>query len=452
MNKPVRISGLSSPRFVLNSVVLTSLLFAPMMLGAKTPASASLTNSPKAVLDEAWQIVNREYVDGTFNHVDWQAVRQSLLGQEYSSAEEAYAALRQELRRLDDPYTRFLNPQQYAELTDQTSGEVSGIGVQVRRDAQTGEILIVSTLEGSPAAQAGIRAGDRLLMVDGQSTERLSVEGVSRLIRGEDGSQITLTISRDGGSPRTIILTRSRIELATVVSTVKQQNGTQIGYIRLTEFNAHASEQMQAAITSLLTEGVEGFVLDLRGNPGGLLQASIEISRMWLQRGAIVRTVDREGASEEVSANRTALTQLPLAVLVDGYSASSSEILTGALRDNNRAMVIGTTTYGKALVQSLHSLSDGSGLAVTVAHYYTPNGTDISRKGITPDIEVDLTEAQRRDLRNDPSLLGTASDPQYTRAMATLEATILARRQTGGTSATEVVPSSSEPRQVGGLL
>jgi carboxyl-terminal processing protease len=185
---------------------------------------------------------------------------------------------------------------------------------------------------------------------------------------------------------------------------------------------------MATAINNLVDAGVQGFVLDLRGNPGGLLMASIDISRMWLQHGPIVRTLDRSGNNEAISANRTALTNLPLTVLVDGRSASSSEILTGALRDNDRATVVGTTTYGKALVQSLHPLSDGSGITVTVAHYYTPDGTDISTRGITPDVTVDLSDRQRRELFSNPSLLGTDADTQYLRAAEVLEQTILARQ------------------------
>jgi carboxyl-terminal processing protease len=208
--------------------------------------------------------------------------------------------------------------------------------------------------------------------------------------------------------------------LPTVRYSLKQENNRRIGYIRLNEFSSHASEQMQRAIRDLASKKVDGFVLDLRGNPGGLLQSSIEISRMWMDRGSIVRTVDRKGKSEQVSANRTALTNLPLVVLVDGNSASSSEILTGALMDNKRATVVGATTFGKALVQSVHSLSDGSGLAVTIAHYYTPKGTDISKRGIDPDIKVELTESDRARLSANPRLIATPSDPQYARAVATL--------------------------------
>ena len=392
-----------------------------------------LEDSPKVVIDEAWQIINREYVDGSFNQTDWQATRQDLLGREYSSQEAAYAALRAALRRLNDPYTRFLSPAEYTDLTDQTSGEVSGIGVSLERNSQTGAVLVIGVSSGSPAERSGVIVGDRILVIDGQGTERLTVEGVQQQLRGSEGSQVTLTVSRNGGAPRTIILTRAVMELPTVEYSQKTVGGRPIGYIRLIEFNANASTQMATAIRTLSEAGVEGFVLDLRGNPGGLLMASIDISRMWLQHGPIVRTLDRSGNDEAISANRTALTSLPLTVLVDGRSASSSEILTGALRDNNRATVVGATTFGKALVQSLHGLTDGSGLTVTVAHYYTPNGTDISTKGITPDVPVDLSAQQRRELFGNPALLGTDVDTQYRRAAEVLEQTILASQNTPAT-------------------
>lgn len=412
----------------LDGAIATLILFSSFIPTFSKPASAILSDSPKVVLDEAWQIVNHEYVDETFNQTDWQAIRQSLLGQEYTSRQHAYSALRRALRRLDDPYTRFLDPEEYDELTDQTSGEVSGIGIRLRREAKTGGIIVVETMVDSPAEQAGIRAGDQVLMVDGQSTRAMTVEAVSELIRGEIDTQLTVTVADQNERQRTLILTRALIEVPTVHYSIKERNSARIGYIRLTEFNAHASEQMEIAINNLVAEQAEAFVLDLRGNPGGLLYASIEISRMWLQRGSIVRTVDRGGQSEEITANRTALTHLPLAVLVDGRSASSSEILTGALRDNKRATVVGSPTFGKALVQSLHSLSDGSGIAVTVAHYFTPNGTDISSKGITPDIQIDLTDGQRRQLTNNPNLLATEADPQFMQAVSALEPTILVNR------------------------
>ncbi|MEO0986498.1 MAG: S41 family peptidase [Cyanobacteria bacterium J06639_14] len=419
---------------IVRGAIATSLLtmlsvMSPGIVYAEDTVSAVLDDNPKAVLDEAWQIVHREYVDDTFNQVDWLEVRQRLLEQDYSSREAAYTALRDELRLLNDPYTRFLDPQEYAELTDQTAGEVSGVGLQLERDSEARTIFVTDVLPDSPAEQSGLRAGDRIVLVDGQSTERLSVTGVSRLLRGEENSQVTITFSRNGGEPNTVILTRTRLELPTVGYQLQEIGGYRIGYIRLAEFNAHATEQMTEAIEALSEQEAEAFVLDLRGNPGGLLSASIEISRLWLQRGPIVRTLYRTGEPEKISANRTALTDLPMAVLVNDRSASSSEILTGALQDNERAIVVGDTTYGKALVQSLYGLSDGSGLAVTIAHYYTPDGTDISQRGITPDIAVPLSRSEQRELFSDPSRLGSNEDEQFLRAVRSLESTIQAQRE-----------------------
>lgn len=406
--------------------VLTTFTAIGTVTATEAHAAELLDDNPKAVLDEAWQLVNREYVDSTFNQTDWLAVRQRLLSQDYTSAEAAYDALRAELRRLDDPYTRFLDPQEYADISDQTAGEVSGVGIQVQRDNQSRAIHVTEILEGSPAADSTLRVGDRILLVDGQSTDRLSVTGVARLLRGEESSQVTVTYSRNNGSPQSIILTRARLELPTVAHRLQELNGYRIGYIRLDEFSGHATEQMTEAIKTLKEQDAEAFVLDLRSNPGGLLSASIEISRLWLQRGPIVRTLDRNGEPEAIRANRTALTDLPMAVLVNDRSASSSEILTGALQDNGRATVVGTTTYGKALVQSLYGLSDGSGIAVTIAHYYTPDGTDISQKGITPDIEVSLSNNEQRLLLSDPTRLASEQDVQFVRAVDALEPTIRA--------------------------
>jgi len=381
---------------------------------------AALQDSPKALVDQVWQLVNGEYVDGKFNQQDWQATRRSLLSKDYSSKEEAYIAIREALQKLGDPYTRFMDPKQYEALTNQTSGEVSGIGIRMELNEKTQRLTVVEAIQNSPALKLGMKAGDEILAIDGQPTAKMKVDDASRLIRGKAGTDVTLTLRRSGKPDFDLRLTRATIEVPTVSYTLKSENGHQIGYIRLREFSAHASDQMRRAIRDLNSRKVDSYVLDLRGNPGGLLDASIEIARMWLDDGGIVKTVDRQGTSDERRANSTALTNLPLAVLVDGYSASASEILTGALKDNKRAVVVGGQTFGKALVQSVHELTDGSGLAITIAHYYTPKGTDINHKGIAPDVKLDLTEAQERELASHPNLIATQSDPQYARAVSVL--------------------------------
>jgi carboxyl-terminal processing protease len=395
---------------------------------------AALQDSPKAVVDQVWQLVDREYVDGKFNQQNWLAIRQSLLNRNYSSREEAYTAIREAMKKLGDPYTRFMDPKQYEALTSQTSGEVSGIGIRMELNEKTKKLTVVEAIDNSPALKAGVKSGDEIVAIDGKLTKSMKVEDASKLIRGKAGTPITLKLARQGKTAFDLKLTRATIEVPTVRYTLKQEGSRKIGYIRLREFSAHASDQMRRAIRDLNGQNVNAYVLDLRGNPGGLLQASIEIARMWMDEGAIVKTVDRVGSSDESKANRTALAKQPLAVLVDQNSASASEILTGALKDNKRAVVVGSQTFGKALVQSVHELADGSGVAITIAHYYTPKGTDINHKGIAPDIKLDLTEAQQRQLATNPNLVGTTNDPQYAKALAALSGNNFAQPLTNSTS------------------
>ncbi len=426
---------------VLRGAMFTGAIFATLLPIAASSIAAS-KDSPKAIVDEAWQIVNREYVDGTFNRLDWQKTRIELLKRNYKNRQEAYVAIRSTLKKLGDPYTRFMDPQQFQSLTNQTSGEMSGVGIKLESNPRTQQLVVVEAIENSPAAKAGIKAGDAIVAIDGKSTKNMTLEGAISLIRGEIGKSITLKIARDSKSPFDVPLTRAQIEVSSVFSEVKQEGALKVGYIRLAEFSSHSSEQMQKAIKDLNRQQVNAYVLDMRGNPGGLLQASVEIARMWIDNGTIVKTVDRKGGNEDFRAVQGALTQLPMAVLVDGNSASASEILAGALKDNRRAQIVGAQTFGKALVQSVHSLSDGSGMAVTVAHYYTPNGTDIGHKGVTPDVKVDLSLMEQKSLAESPSLLGSSQDPQYKRAISVLQGNKMATPTNPGQ-----VPAMSSNRQ-----
>ncbi len=408
-------------KLVLRGAMFTGAFFATLLPIWASSAVAAFKDSPKAIVDEAWQIVNREYVDGTFNRLDWKKTRMELLKRNYTSRQEAYIAIRSTLKKLGDPYTRFMDPQQFQSLNNQTSGEMSGVGIRLEANPRTQQLIVAEAIENSPAFKAGIKAGDAIVAIDGKSTKNMTLDGAIALIRGEIGKSITLKIARGSTSPFEIPLTRAQIEVSSVFSAVKQEGRLKVGYIRLSEFSSHSAEQMQKAIKELNRQQVSAYVLDMRGNPGGLLQASVEIARMWLDNGTIVKTVDRKGGNEDFRAVQGALTQLPMAVLVDGNSASASEILAGALKDNRRAQIVGAQTFGKALVQSVHSLSDGSGMAVTVAHYYTPNGTDIGHKGVTPDVKVDLNFMDQRNLADSPALMGSTQDPQYLKAISVLQ-------------------------------
>ncbi len=391
-------------------------------------SQAFFRESPKELVDEVWQIIDRQYVDATFNQVDWRSVRSEYLDRSYSSKEDAYKAIREMLEKLEDPYTRFMNPDEFQNMQVDTSGELTGVGIQIAQDEETKQLMVISPIEDTPAFEAGILAKDIITQIDGQSTQGMDVSDAVQLIRGKVGTEVTLTIKR-GEQEIDYTITRARIEIHPVRYSYRdtpEEGG--VGYIRLTQFSAKASEEMRDAIKELEDKGVNGYVLDLRSNPGGLLYSSIEIARMWLDEGTIVATVNRQGESDRQRANNRAMTDKPLVVLVNGGSASASEILSGALQDNDRATLVGTQTFGKGLVQSVRGLGDGSGLAVTIAKYLTPSGRDINKEGIPPDIIFELTEEQAKTLQQDRTKVGTPDDPQYAKALEVLKGEIAAQQ------------------------
>ncbi|MBP0005882.1 MAG: PDZ domain-containing protein [Cyanobacteria bacterium SBC] len=393
--------------------------------GIHMKGQAFFQDSPKELIDEVWQIIDKNYVDATFNQVDWRAVRNDYLNRSYGSPEEAYDAIREMLAQLDDPYTRFMDPDEFRSMQIDTSGELTGVGIQLAQDEETNKLIVVAPIEDTPAFNAGIQSQDIIVAIDGRSTEGMDINEAVNLIRGPVGSQVVLTVRRNDREIE-FPITRARIEIHPVRYSYREDLSGGIGYVRLTQFSQLAAEEMRDAILELEEQNVGGYVLDLRANPGGLLQASIEIARMWFDEGTIVSTVNRQGISEVQRANGRSLTDKPLVVLVDGGSASASEILSGALQDNGRALLVGTQTFGKGLVQSVRPVGNGSGLAVTIAKYYTPNGRDINQEGIPPDIEVELTEEDRESLRTDRTLIGTLDDPQYARAIDILQDRIVA--------------------------
>ena len=391
---------------------------------------AFFRDSPKEIVDEVWNIVDRNYVDGTFNRNDWRAVRRQYVNnRNYRNKADAYKAIREMLKKLGDPYTRFMDPKEFRDMQVETSGQLVGVGIQltqeVTKDARTRRdvkrLVVVAPIEDTPAARAGIQSRDIIIRIDNRDARNMDVNQAVQLIRGQEGTNVSITVLR-GNQTVTYNLRRAQIEIHPVKYSYRPNELGGIGYIRLNQFSANAPQEMRTAIQNLERQGAKGYVLDLRGNPGGLLYGAIDIARMWLNEGVVVSTANRQGIGERSTANGTALTNRPLVVLVDKGSASASEILSGALQDNRRAVLVGEKTFGKGLVQSVRPLGDGSGLAVTIAKYFTPNRRDINKLGIEPDVRSILTNAQKQAIFRDRTRMGTPQDPQYAVAVNTLKA------------------------------
>ena len=394
-------------------ICLTIAVFSSPSFSFQTNSSTFITDNPKEIIDQVWQIVYRDFLDYSekYNVEDWIKLRKEILSTKYLDNDDAYTAIRDMLSKLDDPYTRFLDPKEFNEMRIDTRGELMGVGIQISLDKDTNQIIVVSPIEGSPAFFAGIKSNDIIISVDGKSIDGLGIDKTVKLIRGERGTKVKLGIKRENKFLK-ISLRRDRIQLDVVDSRINHSElGVKIGYLRLKQFNAKSPKEMSSSINELEKENPLGYVLDLRNNPGGLLEASIEIARQWINTGIIVSTKTKDGIKEIRRAQRRALTNRPVVVLIDEGSASASEILSGAIRDNKRGILVGKKTFGKGLVQSIRPLSDGSALTVTVAKYLTPSGKDINKNGIEPDIKSDLF------LENDSKLqiedLGTLKDSQY---------------------------------------
>ncbi len=362
---------------------------------------------------QAWRTIDRAYYDDTFNHQNWWVTRDRTLKQQIPNEEAAYAAITKMIASLDEPFTRLLRPEQYRSLQVNTAGELSGVGLQIGVKADSKQIEVIAPIAGSPAATAGILPHDTIVEIDAVPTTELTLDTAAVKMRGATGTNVSLLIQTADKTPREVILIRQKIELNPVTAELHTEKGRRIGYLRLSQFSAKAAKELGDNITKFKQQGASGYVLDLRNNPGGLVQAGVEIARQWLNEGTIVYTVDRRGAIDSIDATGTALTDAPLAILVNEGSASASEILAGALQDNGRGKLVGTKTFGKGLIQSLFDLPNGSGLAVTVAKYETPNHHDIHKLGITPDLVVPTPNIPLESA-------ATAADTQYLAALKEL--------------------------------
>lgn len=337
------------------------------------------------ILWEAWDILEREFIHP----------------EELVAEEMMRGAIRGVVQTLDDPYTSYVDPIPAAIMDEDMQGSFEGIGASVRMEGD--RLIIEQFLPGSPGREAGLRVGDAIVEVDGEPLAGLTVIDAIARIRGPEGSVVRLLVQREGAEePFVVPVRRARIEFPTLEARMLPEG---IGYLGLAEFNAVADARVSEALEELLAEHPGGLILDLRDNPGGYFQSAVDVTSQFLPRGALVVSETQRGEEPtlyEVERDGLA-TDIALVVLVNGGSASASEIVAGALRDHDRATLVGERTFGKGSVQTVHTLQDGSSLRVTVARYYLPDGGNVDGDGITPDVEVSYTQ-EDHDAGRDPQL------------------------------------------------
>jgi carboxyl-terminal processing protease len=307
-------------------------------------------------------------------------------GKQTSTVELTQAAIRGMLNSLGDPYTVYLAPSEINALEESLKGgDFGGIGVYIVQDPRTKEVL-VDPIEGTPAYKAGVKAGDRILAVDGHSVTTLKLDDIEHLIRGEIGTVVQLEVrSPSSKTNRMVPITREKIYVPSVHAEIKND----LDYVRLADFGQTSYDEVRKAMLDGKAHGVKGYILDLRDNGGGLLDAAVQISSLFIPNGAIVSTIDRAGDKDTRTATHESIGAAPLVILVNKYTASASEITAGAVQDYKVGELIGTRTFGKGVVQSIYNTSDGGALKITTAKYVTPLGRDIQHKGIEPDMVVD---------------------------------------------------------------
>lgn len=334
---------------------------------ATPPAAADGLDS--GLLQEAYDIIRDEYVEpGRLDATDL-----------------SRGAIKGMVQGMDDPYSAYLDPEQYKLTVGDFEGQFDGIGAFV--GLQNGAITIIAPIPDTPAAKAGIKAGDIVLAINGESTADMTVQDAVLLIRGPRGTTVSVTVLHEGGTePETLEITRAEIRVPSVRFEMKGD----YAWLNITNFSERTDAELQPALKTITDNKAKGIILDLRQNPGGILNTVVEDASHFLREGVVVHVVDRDGNKETHPVNRFATKiDLPMVVLVDRFSASGSEVLAGALQDYKRAIIAGEKTFGKGSVNTLIRLSDGSGIYITIARWQTPNGNLIEGEGIQPDIAVD---------------------------------------------------------------
>lgn len=338
--------------------------------GNYVPKSPQLTDEVIEKIDTLMQVVDYYYL------------------YDYDEDEMVDMIYRAVLASLGDPYSVYYTKEEYDAFMEDSSGAYCGIGVVVQQNRETGEVMAVRPYLNCPGYEAGIRPGDMILAVDGTEITGMDLNAAVTLIRGEEGTKVTITVKREE-EIFDVVATRRHIDVETVTHKMLDDN---IGYIAVDEFDEVTAKQFSEALDDLTAQNMEALVVDLRNNPGGLLNIVVEMLDEILPEGTIVSVKDRNGSTQEYTSDEDTKLNVPLAVLINGNSASASEIFAGAVKDYGIGTLVGTTTFGKGIVQTIFSLKDGSGIKLTIEDYYTPNGTSIHNIGVKPDVEIDLPD------------------------------------------------------------
>jgi carboxyl-terminal processing protease len=376
-----------STRFLILAVLLVLVIDAALIVPILLP-KPSETAGLEAV-EEAWRVIINNYVDKG----------------ELDLRKLSNGAIRGMLEALGDPYSAYFDAEESKVVKDiNIEGSYGGIGAVV--GIRDGQLVVIAPIEDTPAKRAGIKAGDRILEIDGESTEGMSLTEAVYKIQGEPGTQVTLKVLHiDGQEPVILVITREKIEVDTVFFEVLENN---IAYIQITFFSERTSDEIVAALEEVLAQNVAGIILDLRDNPGGPVDSAVKVASQFLNEGIVLYAVDSDGEKQVWSVETGGLaTDLPLVVLVNGGSASASEVIAGALQDYGRASLIGVKTFGKGSINILKELSDGSAIYLTIGRWFTPNGRQIEGQGLTPHIVVERTEQD----------IEQGKDPQLDRAI-----------------------------------
>ncbi|XP_034694517.1 carboxyl-terminal-processing peptidase 3, chloroplastic [Vitis riparia] len=411
--------GVAAAAAAMFSVCCDSPALAESLTVAFPVSRAREVNTVQRTLVETWGLIRETFIDPTFNHQDWDLKLQQTMVEMFPlrTADAAYSKISGMLSTLGDPFTRIISPKEYQNFRIGSDGNLQGVGIFINAEPRTGHLIVLSCIEGSPAARAGIHEGDELIEINGERLDGTDDETAAQKLRGRVGTTVTVKLhsGTDWGSDsgfREVKLSRDFIKLSPISSAIiphKTPDGhvSKLGYVKLSAFSQTAAAEMENCIHEMEAQDVCSYILDLRNNPGGLVKVGLDVAQIWLDGDeTLVNTIDRDGNMLPINMiDGHAITHDPLVVLVNEGSASASEILAGALHDNGRAILVGHKTFGKGKIQSVTELHDGSALFVTVAKYLSPALHDIDQVGITPDVQcsTEMLSSPKESLLKDKS-------------------------------------------------